>query len=61
MGIRVLPIREESTDQPPTDISGHTWACYRDSGSSWEDDPEHFNSVVAMVELAARKKLSLLP
>lgn len=59
-GVRVLPIREASTPPTPSDISGHTWACYRDSGSSW-DDPDHFGSVVAMVDVAARKKLSLLP
>ncbi len=59
-GVRVHPIFEESTVQPPTDISGQTWASYRDNGSSWAD-PRHFDSVVAMIEVAARKKLSLLP
>jgi DNA-binding MarR family transcriptional regulator len=59
-GVRVHPIREESTAPPPSDISGQTWVCYRDSGSTWAD-PRHFDSVVAMVDVAARKKLSQLP
>lgn len=58
-GTRVHPIREESTDPPPSDISGQTWACYRDSGATWMD-PRHFDAVVHMVELAARRKLSRL-
>jgi hypothetical protein len=58
-GTRVHPIREQSTDPPPSDISGQTWASYRDSGASWTD-PRHFDAVVQMVELAARRKLSRL-
>ncbi len=56
-GTRVHPIREESRPEPPSDISGQTWACYRDSGGVWTD-PDHFDRVVQMVESAARKKLS---
>ena len=59
-GVRVHPIREASTAPPPSDISGQTWARYYDSGSKWADR-RHFDSLVAMVEVAARKKLSLLP
>ncbi len=49
-GTRVHPIRQESRPEPPSDISGQTWACYRDSGAEWTD-PRHFESVVRMVEL----------
>ncbi|MDE3096291.1 MAG: hypothetical protein KGK07_09870 [Chloroflexota bacterium] len=56
-GTRVHPIRQESRPKPPSDISGQTWACYRNSGAEWTD-PRHFEAVVQMVELAARKKLA---
>jgi len=56
-GTRVHPIRKESCPEPPSDISGQTWACYRDSGGVWVD-PDHLDRVIEMVESAARKKLS---
>jgi hypothetical protein len=58
-GTRVHPIREESTRRPPSDISGQTWASYRDSGTTWTN-ADHFDNVVQMVELAARSRLSRL-
>jgi len=54
-GVRVLPIREEKCPKPPSDISGQTWADYRDSGNKFVD-PAHENKLLRMVERAARKK-----
>lgn len=53
--VRVLPIKAEGCEKPPSDISGQTWADYRDSGSEWAD-PNHHRKLVRMVERAARKK-----
>jgi hypothetical protein len=55
-GRRILPIRERSTQPPPSDISGQTWATYSDSGKIWDDD-EHHAKMVAMVKRAVEKKL----
>ena len=54
-GVRVLPIKEENCPEPPSDISGQTWAKYRDSGSEFVDSG-HKNKLSRMVERAARKK-----
>lgn len=54
-GVRVLPIKVEGCSKPPSDISGQTWADYRDSGAEFAD-PEHHSKLVRMVERAARKK-----
>ena len=54
-GVRVLPIKEENCPEPPSDISGQTWAKYRDSGSEFVDSG-HKNKLFRMVERAARKK-----
>jgi hypothetical protein len=54
-GIRVLPIKLEGRPKPPSDISGQTWADYRDSGAHFVD-PQHMRKLVGMVERAARKK-----
>jgi hypothetical protein len=54
-GIRVLPIREASSEKPPSDVSGQTWTTYTDSGASWTD-PEHHEKLTAMVLRAVRKK-----
>jgi len=54
-GTRVLPIREDSTSKPPSDISGQTWATYRASGSTWLD-VEHAKKLQAVAERALKKK-----
>lgn len=54
-GVRVLPIKEEKCPKPPSDISGQTWADYRESGGEFVD-PDHKNKLHKMVERAARKK-----
>lgn len=56
-GTRVHPIREASTAPPPSDISGQTWATYRDSGRIWTDG-NHHESLVQMINRAARKKMA---
>ena len=56
-GIRGHPIRHLDAPEPPTDISGQTWARYKDNGTIWEQD-DHFEKLVAMTKLAARKKAS---
>lgn len=54
-GVRVLPIRLHSQPPPPSDISGQTWAQYKDSAAEFLD-PEHPRKLVRMVERAVRKK-----
>lgn len=54
-GVRVLPIKQENRPKPPSDISGQTWADYRESGSAFVD-PDHMRKMVRMIERAARKK-----
>lgn len=54
-GVRVLPIKVQGKDRPPSDISGQTWADYLDSGSTFVD-PEHETKLVRMIERAIRKK-----
>ena len=54
-GVRVLPIKEENCPEPPSDISGQTWAKYSGSGSEFVDSG-HKNKLFRMVERAARKK-----
>jgi len=54
-GVRVLPIRPQETPSPPSDISGQTWAVYKDNGNTWVD-PDHFKKLQKMVEMAARRK-----
>jgi DNA-binding MarR family transcriptional regulator len=53
--VRVLPIKREGQRIPPSDISGQTWADYRDNASDFVD-PDHSRKLVRMVERAARKK-----
>jgi hypothetical protein len=57
-GVRVLPIKAEGRPKPPSDVSGQTWADYRDSGSEWVE-PEHDTELVAMVERALRVKAAI--
>jgi hypothetical protein len=54
-GVRVLPIKLETKPKPPSDISGQTWADYRNSGGEFID-PDHEEKLVAMIERAVRKK-----
>jgi hypothetical protein len=54
-GVRVLPIKAEGRPKPPSDVSGQTWADYRNSGAEFVD-PDHQSKLVRMIELALRKK-----
>jgi hypothetical protein len=54
-GIRVLPIKLHTKSNPPSDISGQTWASYEDSAYKFLD-PDHGDKLVRMVERAIRKK-----
>ena len=54
-GTRVLPIRDEPTGPPPSDISGQTWTVYRRSGVEWPD-PQHNDKLDELVRRALRKK-----
>lgn len=54
-GIRVLPIKADGCPKPPSDISGQTWADYRNSAESFLDS-EHNQKLLRMVERAIRKK-----
>jgi hypothetical protein len=55
-GIRVLPIKKEGQPKPPTDVSGQTWADYRDNAATFTDS-EHENKLIRMIERALRKKV----
>jgi len=54
-GVRVLPIKAEGRPTPPSDVSGQTWADYRNSAAEFQD-PDHRDKLVAMIERALRKK-----
>jgi hypothetical protein len=54
-GVRVLPIKLDGRPKPPSDVSGQTWADYRDSAMSFID-PDHERKLVGMIERAIRKK-----
>lgn len=56
-GTRVHPIRHADSPPPPSDISGQTWACYRNDGSTWDDGIEEYDKKLkAMVAQALRRK-----
>lgn len=55
-GIRVLPIKLEGRPKPPSDVSGQTWADYRDSAAIFVDS-DHLEKLVRMIERALRKKV----
>jgi hypothetical protein len=55
-GVRVLPIKLEGRPKPPSDVSGQTWADYREHGAAFID-PDHAGKLVRMVERAVRKKV----
>jgi hypothetical protein len=54
-GVRVLPIKLEGQSKPPSDVSGQTWADYRDNASVFVD-PDHDRKLLRMIERAVRKK-----
>lgn len=54
-GIRVLPIKLHTQGRPPSDISGQTWADYKDSGKIILE-PDHNEKLVRMVQRATNKK-----
>lgn len=54
-GTRVLPIKAESQPKPPSDVSGQTYADYRDSARVFTD-PDHDERLATMVEYALRGK-----
>jgi len=54
-GVRVLPIKVQGLPRPPSDISGQTWADYRDNAKYFVD-PDHEVKLVRMIERAVRKK-----
>jgi hypothetical protein len=54
-GVRVLPIKKEGCQKPPSDISGQTWADYRNNGAEFPN-PHHFEKLISMIDRAARKK-----
>lgn len=53
--VRVLPIKAEGRGKPPSDVSGQTWADYRDSAAVFVST-DHADRLVAMVDRAVRKK-----
>jgi hypothetical protein len=54
-GVRVLPIKAEGRPRPPSDISGQTWADYRNNAAEFLD-PGHQDKLANMIERAVRKK-----
>ena len=54
-GIRVLPIREKNSPEPPSDISGQTWIMYEDSGKILLDE-NVYKKLEIMIERAIAKK-----
>lgn len=54
-GVGVLPIKHQDCPKPPSDISGQTWADYKNSAEAFSDI-EHDQKLMRMVERAARKK-----
>jgi hypothetical protein len=54
-GVRVLPIKKSGLPEPPSDISGQTWADYGDSGEAFPD-PDHVEKLVHMIARAMTKK-----
>jgi len=54
-GVMVFPIKKEGCEKPPSDISGQTWADYRNSGEEFLDR-NHHRKLVSMIDRAIRKK-----
>lgn len=54
-GVRVLPIKEKNSPEPPSDISGHTWIEHEVSGEKILDEEFH-KKLVMMIERAVVRK-----
>jgi hypothetical protein len=54
-GVRVLPVRMEDRPAPPSDVSGQTWATYRNSAAEF-CDRDHQANLVKMIQRAIQKK-----
>jgi hypothetical protein len=54
-GCRVFPIRKIGCQNPPSDISGQTWANYSEDGTSFTNI-NHEKDLIAMIERAIQKK-----
>jgi len=54
--VRVLPIKRQGQPEPPSDISGQTWANYTDSAATFTD-PDHSAKLIGIIDRAARKKV----
>jgi hypothetical protein len=54
-GVRVLPIKLQERPKPPSDVSGQTYADYRDNAASFLD-PDHAEKLEQMISRALRKK-----
>jgi hypothetical protein len=57
-GTRVLPVKQHERPRPPSDISGQTWADYRDSAGEFTD-ADFGSKLIALIERAHRKKVSV--
>lgn len=58
-GVIVLPIKKEGSPKPPSDISGQTWAEYRDSGAIFLGD-NHAQKLRDLIKRAAWKRARLV-
>jgi len=54
-GKRVLPIRNQDCPKPPSDISGQTYADYKNSAETFLSD-NHGQEMISMIERALMKK-----
>ena len=54
-GTRVLPIKHQECPRPPSDVSGQTWADYKDNAARFVDS-DHPEKLVRMVQRAVTKK-----
>jgi len=54
-GVRVLPVKLEGRPKPPSDVSGQTYADYRDSAREFLD-ADHADRLEEMISRALRKK-----
>jgi hypothetical protein len=54
-GTRILPIKAEGRRKPPSDISGQTWADYRNSAAVFVEQ-DHLAMVVRMIDRALRRR-----
>jgi len=55
-GVRVLPIKKLGSPRLPSDISGLTWAEYRNSAATFVDADWHETELLDMVRRAVGKK-----